>query len=430
MKPEDIDAVLERANRLLEAGRPAETLRCLNEVEGELVDADDRIEWGALRAYALADTGQAEEALLMLDPLIEEYPESARLFGALGVVLSGTNDLEQAREALETAVSLDPEDESLLANLALVYERLRDYATAIRLYDRALELGADLDWALQRKAAALSESGDTAAAKSTLKRYLSLAPEDAEQWIALAILYSDDDEYDEAFACYRWAEEIQPDSASLRLNWGVSAVRAGQIPLAERQLDRLREVDGESSRALLLAAFIHEEKGNLRAAQRCYAKAVRGTNESGFSEASYVFEMAMDFFARRKMRLQGEHLLHRAYHANACTVELCEAYRELTGRYLRHGYWFSLVVEANHRDGLCEIHEPGATRGAPVTRFQRSYQVVARDRDDAVSLALDFARRMGETGLVVCEFAREEPLENTYSGIYEVERESLVLHPQ
>ena len=33
----------------------------------------------------------------------------------------------------------------LLANLALVYEMLHDYKTALQLYERAIELGADLD---------------------------------------------------------------------------------------------------------------------------------------------------------------------------------------------------------------------------------------------------------------------------------------------
>ena len=40
---------------------------------------------------------------------------------------------------------------------------------------------------------------------------------------------------------------------------------------------------------------------------------------------------------------------------------------------------------------------------------------------------LDFARRLGETGVAVREFVREEPLENVFTGIYEVEKESLVL---
>lgn len=427
MEPEHIDSVLDQANRLLEEGKPAESLRCLDQVKDQLVDSDDRIEFASLQACALADIGRSDEAVQALETLLTEFPDSAHLFGALGVVLSGSDRLERAREALEAAVALDQEDETLLANLALVYEKLRDYSTAIKLYDRAINLGADLDWGLQRKAAALSEAGDYAAAKTTLRRYLSLVPDDADQWTTLGILHSDDDEYEQAFDCYRQAERLDPDSAALRLNWGVTAVRAAQLPAAGQQLDELRRIDPDSSRPLLLQAFILEEEGGIDAAGRCYSQALDRIHPDDYAELAYATEMAMDFYARGKQRNRCEELLHRAYAANACTADLCEPYRELTGRYLRRGYWYTLAVEANYREGLREVREPKAPAKRPVNRFRRSFQVVARDHDEAVTLVLGFAARVGETGVCICEFLREEPLNDAYSGIYEVESESLVL---
>ncbi len=207
----DDDSLLEQANRLLEDGKPQEALHLLDELEIETLDDEERIEWGSLRAWALTEMGRDEEALETLEPLLDEFPQSARLLGTLGVVLSNRDDLEQARDVLEEAVELAPEDEVALANLALVYEKLRDYERAAALYDRALSLGADIDWILLRKAAALTELGQYNEAKTTLKRYLSLVPEDAAQWIALALLHSDDGEFDAAFACYEQAERPDPN---------------------------------------------------------------------------------------------------------------------------------------------------------------------------------------------------------------------------
>jgi tetratricopeptide (TPR) repeat protein len=426
MEPEDTDAALDQANRLLEEGKPDEALRCLDEIEAGALEGDDRVEWGSLRAWALSEMGRDQEALETLGPLLEEFPEAPRLLGTLGVVLSNTDDLEDARDALEQAVTLSPEDEVSLANLALVYEKLGDYPRAIELYDRALNLGADIDWILQRKAVALSECGRYAEAKVAIKRYLSLAPDDADQWITLAILQSDDEEYADAFQCYAQAERIDPRSAGLRLNWGVTAVRAHELQMARTQLRHLQRLEPRSTRPWLLRAFILEEEGHLAGARTIYDRVLARVCFSDRGELTYALEMAMDFFSRHNLRPRCERLLGRAYAANACTVELCEAYREVTGEHVAKAYWFNVALEADYRTGLLEVHDRSQRRKGRFTRFIRDYQVVARDRDEAVGLVLGFARRMGEANPRVREFVGEEPLEDARTGLYEVQSESLV----
>jgi tetratricopeptide (TPR) repeat protein len=421
MESEDFDALLEQAGRLLEAGKPDESLACLDAVQESTLDAEDRIEWGSLRAWALTEMGRHEESLDFLSGLLEDFPESARLLGTLGVVLSNKDELEEARDVLEEAIDLNAEDEVALANLALVYEKLREFEHADRLYDEALHLGADIDWVLQRKAAVLTESGRYAEAKATLKRYLSLVPDDATQWVALAILHSDDDEFEGAYACYHIAEHLEPDAISLRLNWGVTAVRARDLETAYAQLARLQKLEPRSSRWQLLRAFILEEEGNVAGSKEVYERVLSRKHFEDRAEMTYALEMAMDFFSRHRLRPACSKLLQRAYVANACTVELCEAYREAAGRYVDQAFWFSIMIEADYRTGLPEIHDGNPQPANGYKRFVRDYQVVARDHDEAVGLVIDFARNMGEKNPAVREFVGDEPVEDTHTGIYEVE---------
>jgi tetratricopeptide (TPR) repeat protein len=426
MQPDEIDSLLEKAQRLLESGKPEESLRCLETLTPDELDDEERIEWASLRAWALTELGRDEEAIEILDPLLEEFPQSARLLSTLGVVFSNTNDLEDARDALEDAVALSPDDEVALANLALVYEKLREYDRAADLYDRALNLGADIDWVLLRKAAALTDAGRYREAKVVLKRYLSLVPEDAAQWVALAILHSDDEEYPAAFACYEQAERLDPNAATLRLNWGVTAVRAHQFPLARVQLQHLRRIEPRSTRPWLLRAFILEEEGHAANARLIYDRILRRGRFADQGELNYALEMAMDFFARHRLRDSCENLLARAYADNACTVELCEAYREATGELVDTAYWFNVLIEADYRSGLYEVRQRGSTR-PHYRRFVRALQVVARNHDEALAMVVDLARRMGERNPSVREIVGEERIENTYTGIYEVEAESYVV---
>lgn len=425
MGPEETDALLERAGRLLEAGKAAACLECLDGLVGGLLEGEDQVEWASLRAWALTELGRDEEALELLDGALAEFPDSSRLLGTLGVVLSNGEDLEDACEALERAVDVNPRDEVALANLALVYEKLRDYPRAADLYDRALNLGADIDWVLQRKAAVLTEDGRYADAKATAKRYLSLVPEDAAQWIALGILHSDDEEYDEAFSCYQAAEKLEPESASLRLNWGVTAVRAQDLEMAYRQLAHLKEIEPRSTRWWLLRAFIFEEEGALDKAQQIYERALR-RKIADRAELTYVLEMAMDFFSRQRAAEACAALLKRAYMANACTVELCEAYREAVGEYVERAQWFSVAVEADYRGGLVEVRDRYDSPDQLYTRFVRDFQVIARNHDEALSLVTDLTRAMGESNATVREFTGREHVADTHTGIYEVAAESFV----
>lgn len=436
MDSDYVDSILERASELLEAGQPDAALRRLDRLEGELLEGEDRTEYGALRACVLAELGRFDDALDLLEPLLDEFPDAAGLHAARGIVLSSAEVLDEARAALEQAVALDEEDETAIANLALVCEKMREYEQAIRLYDRAMELGADIDWLLQRKAATQAELGDYAGAKPTLKRYLSLVPDDAAQWVTLAILHSDDEEFEQAAACYRMAEQLEPESAALRLNWGVTAVRGRDLAEARRQCEHLQQIIPDSARTLLLQAFILEEDDDLSAAQTAYDEALARIRPDDYDELTYALEMAMDFFARHEMTRRCEQLFAQAYAANACTVELCEAYREATAQYRDESCWFSLAVEADYRPGLSEVRAgppgriaPPATeslKNGPPTRFLRIYQIVAPDRDAATAGILDFMRLMGETGACIREFTNEDHIEDVRDGIYEVDRDSVV----
>jgi len=426
MKSDDVQEILDRANELLEAGQPEETLRCLQSIESDLYEAEDRIDCGSLKAWALSELGQGNDALEVLETLIHDFPDSARLHGTLGVVLSNDGDLDEACNALEHAVQLDADDEVSLANLGLVYEKLRLYDQALELYNKAINMGAEIDWLMRRLASVQAELGLLEEARGTLKRYLSLAPDDADQWIALAILQSEDQRFDEAFGSYRAAEQVAPDSPSLRLNWGVTAVRAGELEVAGQQLLYLTRLEPESTRPLLLEAFIAEERGDIEGATEKYVDALSHVRREDFAELSYSLEMAMDFFGRQGLVDPCEQLFEQAYIANACTVELCEAYREARGRVVEHGIWYSILVEADYRPGLVEVRELDTGDSRKPDRFLRNYQVIAENHDEALGLVMDLAERMGETSAVVREFINEEAAGSSHAGIYEIERESIV----
>lgn len=464
MDADDIQTHLQRAGELLDAGQAEEALRCLEGLDGALVDADDRIEYASLRAWALSQVNLSNEALQILRPLIEEFPDSVRLHTTHGIVLSNLNRLGDARAALELALSLDESDAVALANLGYVQEQAGDLEAALRSYDRAAENGADVAWILQRRAAVQRELEDYPAARKTLMRYLSLVPEDEFEWISLAIVHSELGEYEAAFECYQRAEQINRDSTDLRFNWGLTAERAGRMEEAHAQLSLLDTAAPRSPQSSILRAFIHEHEGDLKSAFAAHHEAIERATEFGRDSLAYAIEQAMEFCVTHQKRKEGETLMKRAYARDACTVELCAAYRELNGRFLDRCYWYNVMVEMDRKGGGAAPRPPAGGNGHPAgwrdrngaprragdaleaprreagmrhgtppdrtageassdapRRMLRCVQLIASDRDDAISLLNEFLVRMGERRAVVAGFTDEDPVDDEYWGIYEVE---------
>ena len=412
MDSDFIEDQLQQAADLLDAGKPAEALRCLEAIQDELLESEERIECASLSGWALSGLGRADEAVALLQPLLEQFPESSRLFGTLGVVLSDAERLEEACDVLEKAIELDHTDGVLLANLGYVHEKLHDCVAATKLYDRSLQNGADVGWVLRRLATVQCDMDEHAAARASLRRYLSLCPEDSAEWISLAIVYSELGEYDDSFECYRRAESLGADDVSLHFNWGLTAERAGRVEDARARLRRLTAVASDSPQVAVLRGFILEHEGDLEAAFASHLEAIVRAGGEHIEERVYAYETAMDFCAEHKMRDEAEALFRRAYADDACSVELCEAHRELTGESLDRAYWFSLMMDKRGR------------RRGPRSKTRstaRRFQVVARDRDHAIAMVHEFVQRMGDTKVSVSEFVNEEPMEDTFTGIYEVE---------
>ncbi|MGE3181124.1 MAG: tetratricopeptide repeat protein [Phycisphaerae bacterium] len=429
MSDESIEFLFDRAARLMDESRYDDVIRCLDSFPLPLEFAEDQIEWSSMRAWALMELGRSSDALNVIRPLMEENPDSPIVLATYGVVLSSMNDIGGALQALERAYALEPDDEVTLSNLGLTYLRLREFDRAIEIFDHALELGYSEQWFLLQKCDALRESGKLEEAIRIVQSRLEVEAENADLWLELANLFADVQQFASATSCFRRASEIEPANADIFSSWGLSEVAANNPKLSRACLEKVRKIEGKSDRSILLEAAIAEAETHVRRAESLYesvlAKPLPATDPSLLD----ALEMAMDFFARRNNRRRCDELLGRAYRNNLCSYQLCETYRCIESRYVEEAFWFSLILEADYRAGLMEVSR-GTADGDDKKRFTRRFEIIARDRDDAIGMTMQFMERMGEKNVQVRLIERESPVEDEYIGIVEVEPESVVFAPR
>jgi tetratricopeptide (TPR) repeat protein len=237
-------------------------------------------------AGVLAQLGQFDESLAILEKLQEKNPEDVEVCLNFGATLLRAQRLDEAQEQLLKVREREPENPDGLFNWGLLCERKRRLPEALESYKQAVtlrptyaeghaELGRLL-LVLKRPQAALehweraqrygvsragfviglalcqSQVGDFAAAEQTLRVGLQRFPEQIDLMAALATILA---------TC--------PDAA----------VRDGKEGLQLAQ--RLVELQGEDVAGLNLLAAAQAESGDFEAAEQSMQRAVELASKSG-----------------------------------------------------------------------------------------------------------------------------------------------------
>lgn len=91
-------------------------------------------QWRILNSQVLAGQGQRQEAIDVLQALIQEFPELPEPYNNLGVLLAAQGQLEEAVTAFQMAVQARPNYKVALQNLGDLYTALAQQAYAQAKY--------------------------------------------------------------------------------------------------------------------------------------------------------------------------------------------------------------------------------------------------------------------------------------------------------
>jgi tetratricopeptide (TPR) repeat protein len=170
----------------------------------------------------LTETGAPAAAVIRLNESLEKFPESPRLWFALGLAhfKSGKND--EAARAFTRVVSLNPKFAPALAYLGMTYIELGRYDEAVKLYEQALAIDASAGIVNYLVADALlkQNSADMARVESHLVRAVRSDETFAPARLALAKVHLRDNRLTEAVAELERVVRLAPDLAEAHYQLG------------------------------------------------------------------------------------------------------------------------------------------------------------------------------------------------------------------
>jgi len=193
-------------------------------------------------AIQLANDGQNDVALQMLQSLRERNPDDVRVLAQMGQVLMRLGKNEKALVVLQDALDRHPENPRVHLELSAYYYVTRDAAGALRHAERSIELRPEQSLAHIRKGTALRALARNEDAVDALEEALRLDPGNPRVLETLGDCLATLKRWEPAAERYQEALQQQDQDADLHVRYGLVMLFAGNPAVAETALVRALEL--------------------------------------------------------------------------------------------------------------------------------------------------------------------------------------------
>jgi tetratricopeptide (TPR) repeat protein len=189
-------------------------------------------------ALLLIDTKAPKAAVIRLQEAMPLFPNSARLWFALGVAQFSDQQTIEAAKAFSRAIEIDQMAAPALAYLGMIDAEQGRFADAITLYERAIVANEQFAAAHYLLADVLMKQAtiDVARTELHLKRALQLDPTLIQAHLALGKLYLRDEHLSEAASELETAVKADPNLAEAYYQLGRTYMRLKRTAEAQTTL--------------------------------------------------------------------------------------------------------------------------------------------------------------------------------------------------
>jgi tetratricopeptide (TPR) repeat protein len=274
--PEKIDPeALERLRALGYVGGRDSAGKPVPPRKGPLPDPKDQLPLlqELLRAQALRDGGQLEEAARRLETLARKDPDNPGVHLALASVHFRRKDANAAIAAGRRALELDPESATAVLDLAFAYQAAGRIEEAASGFERSLELDPDNIKALVNLGEIHYSRGELAKAFDYYQRAATVAPRLPLVQVNRGNIALQMNRLDIAETALREAAGLGAQPPSLHFNLGFIAEQRGQRATAIREYRAEVAAHPQAFKAWVNLGLLERQAGRADAALAAFERA-------------------------------------------------------------------------------------------------------------------------------------------------------------
>jgi tetratricopeptide (TPR) repeat protein len=326
---------LHRIEDLVFEGQSEQALSLLNTLYGQNLPGTDRGRALAFEVVALEDLDRKQEAHNLIGDVMKEEGDDYAFVLAAGIQFAELDAIPHAELFLKNLCELEPENPMPWFNLAIAIAREDRFSESIEAYEKCLQLEPAFIDAYFHKADCHQMMGQLDLAADTYIGYLDREPDDGEAWVSLAVLYSDQADFEAAYEAFEKASRTDHDPEDVYYNWAISAVRNQDDIQIEHCIEKLQDLNPNGWRTLITRADYEEAQEHIWPAWEILREAfdeVIEDEEIDEESRDYVVSTLLRFANRNKMHEEAEDAVTRIFDEGIFTEEILAALQILESR--------------------------------------------------------------------------------------------------
>jgi protein O-mannosyl-transferase len=212
-------------------------------------------------AFALAELGQDDDAIVHYQRALEIQPGYASAHVNLGKILARRGQVDEAIVHFRNAVEIRPDYALAYYNLGTALDNLGQVDEVIIHYRKTLELEPDFFEARNNLGIALTRRGEVDEAVFHFRKVLEFKPDFAKARYNLAVVLAGRGQADEAIVHFQKALEVQPDDFDTHHNLALALLGVKRVDEAIVHLQKALEIQPDSAKAHFNFGFVLTGRG-------------------------------------------------------------------------------------------------------------------------------------------------------------------------
>jgi tetratricopeptide (TPR) repeat protein len=221
---------------------------------------------------ALYSNGQTQEALVNIEALVKDFPNSPLLYNIRAACYKANGQMEASLNDYEKAITLKPDYAEAYYNLGVTLRELGQIDAALKNYEKALAIKHEYPGAHNNLGSILLELGSLDSAADHFEWAVAFNPNYPEAHNNLGVVERQQKKFDQAIKSFEKAIAILPNYSQAHNNLGNTFFELGQIENAIKNYEKAISINPDYAEAYFNLGFSFHQLGKVDDAIKFYEK--------------------------------------------------------------------------------------------------------------------------------------------------------------